>query len=105
MKAAYYEALGSAADVLKVGEVDTPKPGEGEVLVRLRVSGVNPSDWKARMRGRGGVMAFPKIIPQSDGAGVIEAVGPGVDGARVGANVWVHNGQWKRPFVSASVYI
>lgn len=105
MKAAYYDALGTASDVLKIGELDTPTPGPGEVLVRLSVSGVNPSDWKARWRGRLGAMPFPRIVPQSDGAGIIEAVGEGVDQARVGEAVWVHNGQWKRAFGTAAQYI
>lgn len=105
MKAAYYEALGAAPDVLQVGDVETPAPSPGEVLVRIATSGVNPSDYKARMRGRDGGMPFPRIIPQSDGAGVIEAVGEGIDGARVGEIVWVHNGQWKRPFGTAADYI
>ncbi len=105
MKAAYYDALGAASDVLQVGEVETPTPGDGEILVRLATSGVNPSDWKARTRGRDGGMPFPRIIPQSDGAGVIEAVGGGVDGRQVGESVWVHNGQWQRPFGTAARYI
>jgi NADPH2:quinone reductase len=105
MRAATYTELGPAADVLTIGEVETPEPGPGEIRVKLHTSGVNPSDWKARLRGRGGVIPFAKIIPQSDGAGVVDAVGEGVDGGRIGQRVWVMNGQWKRPFGTAAEYI
>lgn len=105
MRAATYTELGAAAEVLTVGEVDMPQPGAGEIRVKLHTSGVNPSDWKARLRGRGGSIPFPKIIPHSDGAGVVDAVGDGVDAGRVGQRVWVMNGQWKRPFGTAAEYI
>ena len=65
MRAAYYTKLGSARDVLQIGEIDTPSPGLGEIRVRVHVSGVNPSDWKARLRGRGAGLPFPMIIPGS----------------------------------------
>jgi NADPH2:quinone reductase len=64
MRAAYYTQLGSARDVLRLGDISTPAPGAGDIRVRLHVSGVNPSDWKARQRGRGSGMPFPLIIPQ-----------------------------------------
>lgn len=102
MKAAWYEMNGEARDVLVVGEVDTPVPGAGEVLVRLATSGVNPSDVKSR---RGRPPGVPRVIPHSDGAGVVEAVGEGVDAARVGQRVWVWNGQWKRAFGTAAQFI
>lgn len=104
MRAAWYERFGPAAEVLKAGEVETPAPGPGEVLVRLAFSGVNPSDAKARAGARPGVTKppFPRIIPHSDGSGVIEAVGEGVSPARVGQRVWVWNGQWQRPFGTAA---
>ncbi|MDA0240809.1 MAG: NADPH:quinone reductase, partial [Proteobacteria bacterium] len=105
MRAAYYTELGTAADVLTVGEVEMPEPGPGEVRVKISTSGVNPSDWKSRLRGRGGVMAFPKIIPHSDGAGIVDAVGEGADTTQIGQRVWVLNGQWKRPFGTAAEYI
>ena len=60
MRAAYYTKLGSARDVLRLGEIDTPSPGPGEIRVRVHVSGVNPSDWKARLRGRGAGLPFPR---------------------------------------------
>ena len=101
MKAAWYERNGPAKSVLTVGEMPDPVPGPGEVLVRIAVSGVNPSDVKSRAGARGG-MAFPKIVPHSDGAGVIEAVGPGVEKGRIGERVWLWNGQWRRPFGTAA---
>ena len=88
MKAALYEATGPARDVLKVTEIERPEPGPGEVRVRVVVSGINPTDVKARSG------AVPRPIdgfqiPDQDGAGVIDAVGPGVDPARVGQRVWL----------------
>jgi NADPH2:quinone reductase len=75
--------------------------------VRLHASGVNPSDVKARAGGRPGIAKppFPKIIPHSDGAGVIEAVGQGISADRIGERVWIWNGQWQRPFGTAAEYI
>jgi NADPH2:quinone reductase len=105
MRAATYTELGPAAEVLRIGEVDTPEPGAGELRVKIHTSGVNPSDWKARLRGRGGAIPFPQIIPHSDGAGVVDAVGEGADEARLGQRVWVMNGQWKRPFGTAAEFI
>ena len=104
MRAAFYDKLGPA-DVLQVGEQPTPEPGSGEVRVKIEVSGVNPSDWKARLRGRGAGIPFPLIIPHSDGGGTIDAVGDGVDAGRVGKRVWLTNGQWQRPFGTAAEYI
>ena len=103
MKAVFYETNG-ASDVLRFADLPTPTPGPGEVLVRIAASGVNPSDWKTR-QGSARKMAFPRVIPHSDGAGVIEAVGEGVDRARIGQRVWLWNGQWKRPFGTAAEYI
>lgn len=104
MKAAYYERNGNARDVLKVGDVETPHPGPGEVRVKLIVSGVNPSDVKSR-QGSTRKIAYPRVIPHSDGAGVIDQVGNGVSNTRVGQRVWVWNGQWKRPFGTAAEFI
>jgi NADPH2:quinone reductase len=104
MKAIWYDETGTAADALHYGDLPTPSPGPGEVLVRLAASGVNPSDWKSRS-GRGRPKAFPRIIPHSDGAGTIEAVGEGVPAGRIGERVWIWNGQWKRPFGTAAEYI
>ncbi|KWV56008.1 NADPH:quinone oxidoreductase [Bradyrhizobium macuxiense] len=104
MRAAFYTRQGPAHDVLQIGEHPTPAPGPGEVRVKLRTSGVNPSDWKVRRGGFGRGLAAPLVIPHSDGAGDIDAVGPGV-ADRVGERVWVWNGQWKRPHGTAAEYI
>ncbi|MGB3245953.1 MAG: NADPH:quinone reductase [Sulfitobacter sp.] len=107
MQAITYTALGAARDVLHSVELETPAPKAGEVLVRLAYSGVNPSDVKARAGTRPGVIkpAFPTIIPHSDGAGEITAVGAGVDKARIGQRVWIWNGQWQRAFGTAASHI
>jgi NADPH2:quinone reductase len=102
MRAAFYEANGPARDVLQLGEVETPRPGAGEVRVRLLTSGVNPSDVKSRGLRK---LAFPRVIPHSDGAGEIDAVGAGVPESRVGERVWVWNGQWQRSFGTAAEFI
>jgi NADPH:quinone reductase-like Zn-dependent oxidoreductase len=104
MRAVWYDRQGPAGEVLTYGELPTPSPGPGEVLVRLATSGVNPSDWKSRS-GRGRPMAFPRVIPHSDGAGHVEAVGEGVPRQRIGQRVWTWNGQWKRAFGTAAEYI
>jgi len=104
MRAAFYEKNGPAREVLKTGEVDTPRPGAGEVRVNLKTSGVNPSDVKART-GSTRKIAFPRVIPHSDGAGVIDMVGDGVPAARVGERVWTWNGQWLRPFGTCAEYV
>jgi NADPH2:quinone reductase len=90
--------------VLKVGDVATPTPGPGEVRVKLATSGVNPSDVKSRM-GRTRKIAWPRVVPHSDGAGVIDRIGDGVLPSRLGERVWVWNGQWKRAFGTAAEYI
>ncbi|MFN3657669.1 MAG: NADPH:quinone reductase [Pseudolabrys sp.] len=104
MRAAYYERNGAAREVLRVGEVETPQAGPGEVRVKLAASGVNPSDVKSR-QGSTRKIAWPRVIPQSDGAGVIDQVGDGVPASRIGERVWIWNGQWKRPFGTAAEYI
>ncbi len=104
MRAAYYERNGSAREVLHVGDVQTPRPGPGEVRVKLVTSGVNPSDVKSR-QGSTRKIAFPRVIPHSDGAGVIDDVGDGVPKSRIGERVWVWNGQWKRAFGTAAEFI
>jgi NADPH2:quinone reductase len=104
MLAAYYEENGSARAVLRVGEVETPHAGPGEVRVKLAASGVNPSDVKSR-QGLTRKIAWPRVIPHSDGAGVIDEVGDGVPQSRIGERVWVWNGQWKRAFGTAAEFI
>jgi NADPH2:quinone reductase len=101
MKAAFYSRQGAAREVLQVGELPTPQPGPNEVRVKIHASGVNPSDWKVRRGGFGRGLIAPLIIPHSDGAGVIDAVGPGMPD-RVGERVWIWNGQWKRPHGTAA---
>jgi NADPH2:quinone reductase len=104
MRAAFYTRQGAAHEVLQVGDQPTPQPAPGEVRIRLRTSGVNPSDWKMRRGGPGRHLAAPLVIPHSDGAGDIDAVGAGVPD-RVGERVWVWNGHWKRPHGTAAQYI
>ena len=105
MRAAWFEKFGSAADVLTVGEFDTPVAGPGEVLVRLHTSGVNPSDVKKRGGSFPNLLDDGPVIPNSDGAGVIEAVGDGVPASRVGERVWVYQAQFERRFGTAAEYI
>ena len=92
MRAAFWRAPGPARTVLELGAMPRPVPKEGEVLVRIAASGVNPHDVKKRS----GWMPVPPpsepVVPHSDGAGVIEAVGPGVAPARLGQRVWVFRG-------------
>lgn len=104
MRAAYYEANGAAREVLRLGDLPDPAPGPGEVRVRLATSGVNPSDVKSRA-GSNRRMAYPRVVPHSDGAGVIDQAGAGVDPARVGERVWIWNGQWKRAQGTAAEFI
>jgi len=105
MRAAYYERQGPAQEVFRVGELSAPEPGPGEVRVKLRTSGVNPSDWKVRKGGFGRGLVAPLIVPHSDGAGVVDAVGSDVTASRIGERVWIWNGQWKRAFGTAAEYI
>ncbi|MEO1704977.1 MAG: NADPH:quinone reductase [Pseudomonadota bacterium] len=101
MRAAYYERFGAASDVLAIGEMDAPTPGPGEVLVRLHASGINPSDVKLRAGARpGATMAYPRVIPHSDGAGVVVA-GDMAEGTRV----WVWNAGWQRAFGTAAEFV
>ena len=102
MIAAWYDRQGPAAEVLQVGELPVAEPGPGEVRVRLTVSGANSGDIKKREGWLGSPMAFPRIVPHSDGAGVIEAEGPGVEPARIGRRVWVYGAQSYRPFGTAA---
>ena len=104
MKAVWYEQIGAADDVLTHGNIDDPEVSDGEALVRIRTSGVNPSDVKTRAGARGGLQ-FPRIIPHSDGAGNIEAVGNGVDKNRIGERVWLWNGAFGRAFGTCAEYI
>jgi NADPH:quinone reductase len=105
MHAIAYTQTGAAADVLKPVDLPKPEPKPGEVRVRLRWSGVNPSDVKSRAGLRTKTLAFAQVVPHSDGAGEIDAVGAGVAPSRVGESVWVWNGAWQRPNGTAAQWI
>jgi len=105
MRAAWFESFGSANDVLQLGDIETPTAGPGEVLVRVHTSGVNPSDVKKRAGSFPGLLGDGFVIPNSDGAGVIEAAGDGVDSNRVGERVWLYQAQFARRFGTAAEYI
>ena len=105
MRAAFYRTKGKAPDVLQFADIPTPTPAHGEVRVRLAFSGVNPSDVKARAGVSGAAMPFPLIIPHSDGAGIVDAVGAGVAADWIGRRVWIYNGQWERPQGTAAEFI
>jgi len=105
MKAAWYERNGKAREVLTIGEMPDPKPGKGEVRVKIACSGLNPSDVKRREGTRGQNIEFPLVIPNSDGAGTVDAVGPGVNESWKGKKVWVWNAQWGRAFGTCAEYI
>jgi NADPH2:quinone reductase len=105
MRAAFYDRTGPAAEVLQVGDLPTPEPAAGEVRVKLATSGVNPSDVKTRAGYRSTELPFPRIVPHSDGAGVIDAVGAGVPPGRIGERVWIWNAAWKRACGTAAQYV
>jgi len=92
MRAVWYERHGAPHEVIEVGDMPAPAAGPGEVRVKLAASGVNPADCYRR-RGQAGAMEGPRIIPNSDGAGVIDQVGAGVPQAWLGRRVWLYNGQ------------
>jgi len=102
MRVAYYQRTGPASEVLHIGDVPCPEPNHGDVCVRIHASGINPSDVKKRMGLMPAPAELPKIIPHSDGAGVMIAVGAGVSETRVGERVWLWNAQWKRAFGTAA---
>jgi NADPH2:quinone reductase len=103
MRAIWYDRHGPAALVLQRGERPDPLPAPGEVRVRLHASGVNPAD-TYRRAGTSNANEWPLVIPNSDGAGVIDAVGEGVDAAQRGRRVWVYNAQRFRPFGTAATF-
>jgi len=105
VRAAWFDEFGTAPDVLRVGERDTPVAGPGEVLVRVATSGVNPSDVKKRAGSFPNLLDGGFVIPNSDGAGVIEAVGEGVDTSRVGERAWLYQAQYGRRFGTAAEYV
>jgi len=100
MRAVVYSQLGDP-DVLRVVERPVPEPLRGEVCVAVHVSGVNPTDWKARR----GQLAFPEVVPNQDGAGTIDAVGDGVAASRLGERVWLWEAAWRRANGTAQEYV
>src|SRR5829696_2873575 len=103
MKAVVYSQTGGP-EVLRVVDRPVPEPGPGEVRIEVAVSGVNPTDWKARS-GRRGRLSFPELVPNQDGAGIVDAVGDGVDPARVGERVWLWEAAWQRAEGTAQEYV
>jgi NADPH:quinone reductase-like Zn-dependent oxidoreductase len=105
MRAAWFKEFGSAEDVLVVGEQPAPEANDGEVLIRLMTSGVNPSDVKKRAGSIPELLDDGLIIPHSDGAGVVEKVGDGVAEPRIGERVWVYQAQYGRRLGTAAEYL
>jgi NADPH:quinone reductase-like Zn-dependent oxidoreductase len=105
MKACWFEAFGAAQEVLQRGDWPTPEPGPGEVLVQLHTTGVNPSDVKKRAGGFPDLLVAGPVIPHSDGAGVITAVGEGVSRSRVDERVFVYQAQYGRQLGTAAQYV
>ena len=104
MKAAWYEKQGPPRDVLVVGEMRDPIPAAGEVRIRIAASGVNPGDVKKRANAFGYGMAYPRVVPHSDGAGYVDQVGAGVSREWVGRAVWCFGAQSYRPFGTAAEF-
>jgi len=105
MQAAWFESFGEARDVLKIDQLEQPKPNSGEVLIRLTTSGVNPSDVKKRAGAFPHLLDEGLVVPHSDGAGIIESVGYGVTADRIGERVWIYQAQYGRRFGTAAEYI
>lgn len=105
MKAAWYEKQGSARDVLAIGDMDTPIPGAGEVRIRIAASGINPGDIRKREDAFGVGMPFPRIVPHSDGAGMVDAIGQDLPDEWIGRRVWCHGAQTYRAFGTAAQYV
>lgn len=104
MRAAWYEKQGPAREVLTVGEMPDPHPGAGEMRIRIAASGVNPGDIKKREDAFGYGMAYPRVIPHSDGAGVVDDVGERVPRDWIGQRVWCYGAQSYRPFGTAAEF-
>ncbi|MEU4393006.1 NADPH:quinone reductase [Kribbella sp. NPDC023855] len=95
MKSIVHDQLGPADSVLRLADREIPQPGQGEVRIRVAVSGVNPTDWKSRTGLYGGEAV--ESVPNQDGSGVVDAVGTGVEGIAVGDRVWVSLAAYQRP--------
>lgn len=104
MRAVWYEEVGAASEVLRLGDIEKPEPGPGELRVALAVCGVNPVDCKRRRGGRG-AMDAPRVVPHFDGAGLVDALGEGVDARRLGERVWIYQAQWERAMGCAAEFI
>jgi NADPH:quinone reductase len=105
MKAMSYSETGDP-DVLRLVERPVPEPGPGQVRVRVKVSGVNPTDWKSRRGGGlGSQPQFPEVVPNQDGAGVVDAIGAGVSKLTEGQPVWLWESAWQRPDGTAQEYV
>jgi NADPH:quinone reductase len=104
MKAAWYEKQGRARDVLVVGEMPDPIPAAGEVRIRIAASGINPGDIKKRQDAFGYGLAYPRVIPHSDGAGRVDLLGASVSEDWMGRSVWCYGAQSYRPFGTAAEY-
>jgi NADPH:quinone reductase len=105
MRAVVYSQTGGP-EVLRLVERPVPEPGPGDVRVKVRVSGVNPTDWKARRGGRAGEeLPFPEVVPNQDGAGTIDAVGGGVLTDRLGERVWLWEAAWERADGTAQEFV
>ena len=104
MRAAWYEKQGPANEVLIVGEMPDPRPGAGEVRIRIAASGINPGDIKKRQDSFGLGMPYPRVIPHSDGAGAVDLVGDGVSAEWVGRRAWCYGAQSYRPFGTAAEF-
>ncbi len=105
MRAAWFKSFGTAKDVLQIGELGKPTAASGEVLVRVHTSGVNPSDVKKRAGSFPDLLDDGLVVPNSDGAGVIESVGAGVDTSRIGERVWLYQAQFARRFGTAAEFV
>ncbi len=105
MKAALYSSFGTAEEVLKIGEFETPEPEAGEVKIRVYASGVNPSDTKKRLGANPALLDDGPVVPNSDGAGEIVSVGEGVSPSRIGERVWVYNAQYGRQLGTSAEYV
>jgi NADPH:quinone reductase len=103
VRAAVYRSHGLARDVLRIEDLPDPHSAPGEVRVRIRVSGVNPTDWKARQSPVRPMEATFQV-PNQDGSGEIDEVGEGIDRARVGERVWVYNAAYRRPWGTAAEF-
>ena len=97
MRAVVFTEPGPSS-VLTLVERDLPEPGPGEVRVRLVRAGVNPTDWKRREQP----LPAPEVTPGQDGAGVVDAVGTGVEGLAVGDRVWLLLAQREKPHGTAA---